>query len=167
MRHIVLEGPDNAGKSTLAKVISEELKLPILHSGGPSKYPGEVEERAKRYLQLDSPVIFDRHPCVSQNIYVVALKRLALPPPHSDMVRASIRSQFYMQHPIIVYCRSIGNMDGHVVSEHTTNDYAKLVEEHYDVLLRKYDNWGLCRAHMLYRIGDPVDSVIKLLRGAL
>src|SRR4051812_3455357 len=71
---IVLEGPDNAGKSTLAAFLSERLGIPVKHSGGPSKHPGEVNERARAFGADDSDLIYDRHPCVSQNLYQDALQ---------------------------------------------------------------------------------------------
>ena len=167
MRHIILEGPDNSGKSTLAKFLSQELNLPVVHSGGPSMSPGEIEQRAKKYLELTTPVIFDRHPCVSQNIYVLALRKLAMPAPHSDLVSYETRMAFYNSSAVLIYCQSRGTMEGHVLSEHATEDYAKQVDKHYTDLCRLYDDWGLAQAHLLYRIGDGYETISGFLRGLI
>jgi len=155
---IVLEGPDNSGKSTLAKFIAEQLMLPIVHSGGPEKYPGELISRVHNRLSIVQPTIHDRHPCISQGIY---LNALCLDGTHvpDDMVKA-----FYESKPLIIYCRNAGTLDGHVMSEHATSDYHKRVEQGFNVLCDLYDDWALRHANVTYRIGDDMNAVVRMVR---
>lgn len=159
--HIVLEGPDNAGKSTLATKLSERLNLTIQHSGGPSKYKGEVNERADSYNADTDPKIFDRHPCVSQNIYVCALGT------GGELVTAERVKEFYDNKPLIIYCRNNGSLDGHQQSEHSSEEYFNKVEKNYEALCELYDHWGVRHAHMIYRIGDDVNQLVKAIKGAI
>lgn len=150
---IVLEGPDNAGKSTLAAFLSERLGLPIQHSGGPSKYPGEVNERAQRFNADTSDLIYDRHPCVSQNIYQAALKT------GGELVIEEHLDAFYKLEPFIIYCRNERGVEGHQMSEHSSEEYFRQVERNMDDLCLEYDAWGLDHANLIYRIGDNMEDV--------
>lgn len=157
--NIVLEGPDNAGKTTLANHLKDALKINIRHSGGPSKHPGEVNERAINFINDDKEYIYDRHPCISQNIYVAALGNTG------EKVLQKTIDLFYESKPFIIYCRSKGTLEGHEQSEHSSEEYFKQVEENYRQLCHLYDHWGLLHANLLYRIGDDIDLVIDVIRG--
>jgi len=150
---IVLEGPDNAGKSTLAAFLSEKLAIPITHSGGPSKYPGEVNARSYGFNQDTATRIYDRHPCVSQNIYQRALKQ------NGELVEDAHLEQFYANKPLIIYCRSLGDLSGHQMSEHSSAEYFDEVKQNYDELRMLYDVWALDHANLVYRIGDSMEDV--------
>jgi adenylate kinase family enzyme len=63
---IILEGPDGSGKSTLGFKISEEIGLPIIHSGGP---PKSEEELTLRVIYSQDNSLLDRHPYLSEIIY--------------------------------------------------------------------------------------------------
>lgn len=162
MRNIVLEGPDNAGKSTLAQKLSEALELPIRHSGGPSKYPGEVNERAQSFIADDTQYIYDRHPCVSQNVYVAALNN------GGELVTEENIQQFYASDPIVIYCRSKGSLEGHEQSEHSSVEYFNEVEKAYPTLCKLYDAWAEEKTpEIVYTIGNDVEIIITHLKGLL
>lgn len=154
---IVLEGPDNAGKTTLAAYLSEALGIPVVHSGGPSKYPGEVNERSRTFNASDADRIYDRHPCVSQNIYQDALAT------GGERVSGDLIGEFYEQRPFIIYCRSRGTLDGHEMSEHSDDSYFRQVASHYFGLCQLYDDWALTRANLIYRIGDNMKDVANTI----
>lgn len=161
MVSIVLEGPDNAGKSTLAKKLHEHFGIPIQHSGGPSKYPGEVNERAEIFNSRNTVMIYGRHPCVSQNIYVEALST------GGEVIDYKHVERFYKNWPLLIYCRSKGNLEGHEQSEHSSLEYFSQVEINYSKLCKLYDEWGLKKANFIYRIGDKYDTLISALEGIL
>ncbi len=158
---IILEGPDNAGKSTLAQILADELNMTVRHSGGPSKYPGEVNHRAQQYNTDMDSFIYDRHPCVSQNLYVAAFQN------GGELIEEKHLINFYDNAPLIIYCRSLGDLGGHVPSEHADEEHDKKVAENYDRLCRLYDEWALKNAKLLYRIGDSIETVIDLIRGVI
>lgn len=156
--NIVLEGADNSGKSTLAKYIAEQLLLPIVHSGGPEKFPGEVIERTKKRLTIVGPMLHDRHPVVSQNIHLTALR---LP---GTYIPEDLVAQFYESKPLIIYCRNAGTLDGHQMSEHASPEYHRRVERYFPDLCRMYDEWALHHANITYRIGDDMSNVVRMVR---
>jgi predicted HAD superfamily Cof-like phosphohydrolase len=157
---IVLEGPDFAGKSTLGKYLSDRLGLPLRHSGGPSKYPGEVNERADRFAKDPGPAIYDRHPVVSQNLYAMALANGA------EMVTTDRELRFYESHPLIIYCRPVRDFE-HIPSEHTPPGYEHSIAAHYDDLVKLYDQWANSFAHFTYRMGDDPTRILNAVKGAL
>lgn len=150
---IVLEGPDNAGKSTLAAFLSERLGIPVKHSGGPSKYPGEVNARALEFNRDTSDLIYDRHPCVSQNVYQDALQA------GGEYVEQQHLDAFYAGKPLIIYCKSLGNLDGHRMTDHSSPEYFDQVERNYNALCNLYDLWAVEHANLIYRIGDSMEDV--------
>lgn len=161
MRNIVLEGPDNAGKTTLAAKLNAALGFPIKHSGGPSKYPGEVNERAKEFNADDNLYIYDRHPCISQNVYVKALNS------GGELVTEENLEAFYNKRPIIIYCKSKGTLEGHNQSEHSSEEYFNQVERSYPQLCLEYDLWSDCVEHLTYQIGDSEEALLDKIKAKL
>lgn len=161
---IVIEGPDNAGKSTLAAFISEQLNIPIRHSGGPSKYPGEIYERIDAFYHDDAPYVCDRHPCVSQNLYLRSLRL------EGEWVDEPRINRFYDSKPLIIYCHNqSSSMQGHQSSEHgagigfTSSDYERQVAQNIVALCDNYDRWAMKHANIFYRIGDDMNRVAQLV----
>lgn len=161
---IVIEGPDNAGKSTLADYLSQRLNIPIRHSGGPSKYPGEIYRRIDQFHYDDNLYICDRHPCISQNIYLESLRL------DGEVVDDGRIDRFYETKPLIIYCRNVNaTMEGHRSSEHgagegrTSTTYERIVESCIDRLCHTYDRWAMRHANIYYRIGDDMDRIAQLV----
>lgn len=154
---IVLEGPDNAGKSTLAGKLSASTGRQVIQSEGREKFPGEVNERVERY-SFHYNVIYDRHPCVSQGIY-------ALIKPNTPIHQDSINN-FYSRQPLIIYCRPLvgRGMDGHIEKAYDEAEYLRTIEDKFDELTRLYDDWALNHAHLIYRIGDNETRLIETVR---
>lgn len=162
---VIIEGPDFAGKSTLAQYLSNELMLPLRHSGGPSKAPGEINERAATFNLQQHNSIYDRHPCVSQNIYGDAFQD----PDRERVTDDNIRA-FYASNPLIIYCRlmDIGKAEReHQQSENSDAEHARKVNDHLDAICNAYDAWALDHAHIVYRIGDNTRQVANFVAGAL
>lgn len=153
--NIVLEGPDASGKSTLARYLSQELKRSIVPSEGPEKFPGEINERIRRYRWFDN-VIFDRHPCISQGIYSIFN---GLTPPDRDLV-----FDFYETKPVLIYCMSTVSLD-HQAKGHDSEDHLKMIEMNNAEIRRLYDQWGLDFAHFIYRVGSPMARILRAING--
>jgi predicted HAD superfamily Cof-like phosphohydrolase len=152
---LVIEGADASGKSTLAKYLSRVFHSPVASSEGPPKYPGEINERCIRYSQLPPSTIFDRHPAISQPIYSRVLNR------QNDLDFQHIL-QFYNQHPTIIYCDAVSTMLGstlHQVKDHDREEHLHEVHEKYDELIATYRAWAIHHAHIIYRIGDPMERI--------
>lgn len=150
---IILEGPDNAGKSTLAAHISDRLGIPIQHSGGPSKFPGEVNSRAFEFNCRRGTFIYDRHPCISQNIYVEALQN------GGELVEEQHVEALYNSQPLIIYCKNVRGVEGHEQSEHSSAEYFEQVSASMERICDLYDAWAVEKATLVYRIGDSMDDI--------
>ena len=99
---IILEGPDNSGKSTLAKALSQKFNIPISHSGGPTDDIKELIQRTEAILlNSDSPCIRDRIPIISDSIYGRALHR---PTPFMGEVLDKYLARLFKCHPVIILC---------------------------------------------------------------
>lgn len=167
--NIVLEGPDGAGKSTLATAIHERFERivttfgrmtgkrftdwRIQHSGGPAKSTEEVEERTRVY-NTNSRVIFDRHPAVSNPIYASLFHGIG--GPSSTVINA-----FYDTRPLVIYCRS-KNDRNHVIKENDLlGEHVKKIHREYPRLLYLYDQWAAEYAQLIYRIEDNLDLFLR------
>lgn len=153
--NIVLEGPDASGKSTLARYLSQELKRAIVPSEGPEKFPGEINERIRRYRWFRD-VIFDRHPCISQGIYSIFN---ALTPPDRDLV-----FDFYETKPVLVYCIAPEELT-HEAKSHDSDEHLEMIQANAREIRRLYDQWGLDYAHFIYRVGSPMARILRAIRG--
>lgn len=160
---VIIEGPDGSGKSTLAALLSQATGLRVQCGEGPEKYPGEMNERARRWLDMhDQPIIFDRHPCISHPIYsqYTRVTRLGL-----DLV-----SEFYTLPSLIVYCRSPGIGEGHEEKGYDNPAHLEAIK-HFDRDIRDdYNEWAGMRAHIIYDLtrDDPnrvVNSILAHIGG--
>lgn len=157
---IVVEGVDNAGKSTLIRAL--QVVLPgwvVQGSEGPPKHKGEMDERVTRYLHdLGPKTIFDRHPCVSQPIY-------GLMRSHADPVSPGLIAQFYSSEPFFIYCDGGDRgMKDHIFNPATDSEaHLKAVKDGYAILLDEYREWAAKHAVLSYRIGDSVSRIAKIV----
>lgn len=153
---IIIEGIDNSGKSTLARIVAKRLGLLLVESEGPPKYAGEMNHRVERYRAMSRP-LFVRHPCVSQVIY----GRLR---GEENSISTDLIREFYDQGHLFIYCDPLGRgLQGHVVKDgHDSSAHLKAIEDEYGNLLAMYRDWAFHHAHIVYRIGDSMDRIVKI-----
>lgn len=60
MRHIILEGPDGAGKTTLARQLCAELDMDYHHEGPPPAERSALEHYGGIFAGAKRPTVFDR-----------------------------------------------------------------------------------------------------------
>lgn len=154
---IVIEGMDNTGKSTLAVEMASYLEMLIQESEGPPLSAEEINARVDKYEKMGETHLFVRHPCVSNAIYGQVREE-------GDPITDGRRLIFYEANPTIIYCdagaRGLGS---HIRKEHDTDKHMADVENNYTKLLYLYRQWAAEHAHFIYRIGDDVDMLIRMV----
>lgn len=163
VRHIVVEGPDGSGKTTLMGELKRRFEL--------GSYPrfstslgGPIPELAKRVETATStlfnaplPFILDRHPLVSEMVYGPILRGRPVDPHFVDLEWVSCYSQGLMKRCIIVFCipplpRVRANVQANIW------DQMPGVAEHIDAIYTSYlsiaARWG--GPHFIYDYTKPV-----------
>lgn len=152
---IIIEGIDASGKSTLGEIISRELGYTLVESEGPPKYKGEVNHRIERYLTI-SKAVFVRHPAVSQLIYARLRNE-------NDDVDPLLLKQVYDQCNLFIYCDPLSlQLKNHVIKDGEDPQHIKQIEEKYEWLLTEYRKWAMNNAHVIYRIGDSIQRIVRI-----
>jgi predicted HAD superfamily Cof-like phosphohydrolase len=158
---IVVEGADNAGKSTLIRHLSLSLGIPVVPGEGPGRSAEEINDRVRRFSVIEN-ALFDRHPCVSQPIYDRFRKGFEIDP---DLIE-----QFYHQDVLFIYCRARTDLDDAVWREDVDSwkdasgsSQREIVEKNHLDILAAYDAWAAKHAHVVYRIGDGFAKVTAIV----
>lgn len=159
MVNIIFEGPDHAGKSTLARAVAEALHMPYQRSIGVPKTFEEVLERANHYLNNINGYIIDRHPCVSQPIY----GQLRDDPPMPQ----SLITRFYDQNPVLVYCCAGIYLQAHKPSPNDTPEHLEALKAKFDFICFEYERWATDCAHIWYHNYNETERVIAMLKGLM
>lgn len=156
---IVIEGPDNSGKSTLGLYIAQQLGWSVRESEGKPRSATDLDERCERYALLEQ-TIFVRHPVVSNPIYSHVHGNDGPSMPH--------RLRFYQSKPLLIYCDpGLRGLKGHVIKEHDDLEFLAELEAKNDEVLANYRRWALEHARVVYRIGDSMDAVVGMCRAHL
>jgi len=104
---IIVEGPDGSGKTTLIKLLKDELNIPVA--------PRVVSKETKAMTNLQDwvdnnldegfqKVIFDRYRLISEPIYGPILRKGQSEGFDSLMWLGPRLKRFYELEPIIIYC---------------------------------------------------------------
>lgn len=132
---IIIEGPDNSGKSTLAATLAKRLGCPVVHSEKPDSSWGVNQTLLHSYRQLrPQRAILDRVYAISEYIYGnVVRDGSALGEYHKEALM-----DLYQRPHLIIYCRpqlkTILDNQGRPQMEGVLEKHAKIVEE-YDILM--------------------------------
>lgn len=153
--NIIIEGPDNSGKSTLVKTIASRTGMTIQAGEGPEKYPGEIVERTRRYLKLQGR-LFDRHPAISQNIYGRFREG-------ATMIPDELLQEFYSQGNLIIFCSSV-DVGAHELKDYDTPTHVKMVEDNKQAIEEAYRFWAGVRADIRYQVGDDLELLFFAIR---
>lgn len=150
---IILEGPDGAGKSTIAERLSKEYNLPIKSGEGPPKSPQDFSERVDRYLSLPARYIYDRHPVISGPIYA------SLRGQKSGLTRVQSIDFYSRKKLVLVVIPSRPDLFEHKLKEYDTEQHVQMVNEQMDKLQRLYR--ALCKMPDHHRV-DPLGSFLPI-----
>lgn len=136
---VIVEGPDNSGKSTLVSMLEKELDIKATHSGGPANTEAEIIERMDRIqTKVFDKVLFDRVPCISDQVYAHVLRG------GSPFEKTKHLKRLIMHEPLIIYCRPpthiLIKLDDHVVKAHETVEHVEAVKANRHKLIKRYDD---------------------------
>lgn len=142
---IILEGPDNSGKSTLGKKLAKKFDLVLRHSIRPDKslVTHEVLKHSRDQL-IPSRVIQDRVYAISEYVYGTIIRgKTALGPFHAQALR-----DLYSRDHLIIYCRpskkTILNNKGRDQMEGVLDNHEAIIDEYDEVVVdinRYSNNW--------------------------
>lgn len=151
--NIVLEGPDGGGKTQLAHILRDITRMTLVPGEGPPKFPGEINERARRYIAMDN-CIFDRHPCISQPIYG-RLRRT-----DNEPIMLGTIHKFYDSRPLIIYCRTKEiSLQNATFGVNENPEHVEAVRSRYAEICFAYDAWSIYHANMI--VHDYDDRWVK------
>lgn len=125
--NIIVEGPDNAGKSTLIKFLESNLRRSVIHNTV-DKDSSSVLAKQTQELSLEGNTIYDRSAVISEYIYCMVLKR-------APVIDINLDSIFKLaENTILIICLpSIDKVLG------TTKDEMEGVKENLRELYVEYD----------------------------
>lgn len=136
---IILEGPDGAGKSTLATSLSNSLGWRLIHGGGPladrAEFLARVQEKG---FLIPNSVIFDRTSYVSELVYAILAGRQ----PVCSFLE--LETMLLKIRPILIYCRraSAKAMLQSVSSgpkAHKSPEFLEQVKREHPRIVKRYD----------------------------
>jgi thymidylate kinase len=161
--NVIIEGPDNSGKSTLARAISERINWPIWEKEGKPPTFEDTVKKIERYLREipQEGIIIDRHPIVSQMVYGSTVRK-------DPQVPRELMREFSAQRHLIIYARCIHlGLQGHKASPTDTPEHLEQLREKYVKILTAYDFWALRCAHIIYNNWRQVPLIVRMCEGAL
>lgn len=135
MKQIILEGPDLAGKSTISKLLTEITGTSIHHFGGPLE---STQELFKKINKAPLGVVYDRHPCISEQVYCFLRGR--------SMIDVDVADQFLKRmDPHILYCDPGYNylklkMEFLKSKPHKEKKHVNSVRKHYLEIYQRYED---------------------------
>ena len=126
---IIIEGPDNSGKSTLIQSLSHQLKLP---SAKTYRMP-QTEEDIQRWHNWANaapyPLILDRHPAISDCVYSPLVRNT--PGASSLRLANACRNEHYL-----IYCRPHWDT---IAASYNEREQLEGTHEKLPDLIRSYD----------------------------
>jgi len=147
---IVVEGPDNAGKSTLIGKLSRTLGWNVYHPGGP---PANAEEFLKQAISslkyAHEKVIQDRSMIISDPVYSTVYPRNFSCDYHELIVTLCV----YVN-PVIIYCRPpdefMLDFSRHEIGENDDENQLITLHSNMPRIIQEYDMVMLSIQHIKY-----------------
>jgi GTPase SAR1 family protein len=130
---IIVEGMDNAGKTTLiANLCKEFPELKVLKSPGPTQGFGDRLAFIAGAIRNEDPrTIYDRFECISERVYGPVVRNGDVYGTYSwDLLSLTLRRE-----PLIIYCRPPDS----VIARWGDREQMEGVKTHKETLIQRYD----------------------------
>jgi len=136
---VIIEGPEGAGKSTLGLQLSRQLRMPLIHTGGPIHSKQELFDRIENLNIMREPrKIFDRVPLISELVYAPLQNR------EPFISRVNAVGLLKEINPTIYYCRldSKEDMFNQILRNkpHKSVEWLEHVRGNFDFVVESYDD---------------------------
>lgn len=156
---IILEGPDNSGKTTLGTQLNKKLGWDYEHSG---RLKRPMSSIAHSTIQLrNRPVIQDRVYAISEYVYSRALGR------PSDLDLKDVMTDFMSRDYLVIYCRP----PTHVIKDNQGRDqmegviqYHQQIIDEYDFLMPELNRFAQCKVFTYDYTTMSIDMVLERAR---
>lgn len=159
---IIVEGPDNSGKTTLCNLLESKLHMPVFHAGGPVNTNDLALKLCKEQTQfLHHNVILDRITPISRQIYQ---NRFGDP----DLID-HLKRMMAIPSCILIYCRPpnerLMDMKNHEIKAHDTPEHMAYVLENQHNFIEQYDRLMAGVPHIEYdwTEGFNEDAFVKMV----
>ena len=161
---IIVEGPDNSGKSTLIKSLIKDFNLLLAEKphGPPQNVNDLIYRSSKLLLKQDQKrYIVDRHPLISEKVYGPALrnkdlweeKKLTYCSFMDILNDSSLAGSVF-----IIYCRPpnevVLNLSTHEVKGYDTAEHLEALKSNLQKVVEGYDNIMSLWADFKYNYKD-------------
>jgi hypothetical protein len=171
---IVVEGPDNTGKSTLVDQLQRHFCLPIIRPVSYNKVYDKGEQEVIKYTEWmlkdfetskQQTLIYDRHPLISANIYekiIINRNSILLNQRYN-----ALTYEFAKINPIIIYCRpsinTIFNWGDRSQMAGVKENITQLIQQ-YDYMIPRIKSYGFDVLYYDYTDAGAIEVLIKLLK---
>lgn len=156
---IILEGPDNAGKTTLAQLICQQAKaLRYYHPGGkPAGIREETEFCIHQIALLSTDgILMDRCTPISQQVYN--------PDPALNLTRNKYLAEMRFKDPLFIYCRPstdrLMRTDLFTWRDGESEEHKQKIIEGQHTFIGRYDEIMGRIPHIAYDFESPSARII-------
>ena len=144
---IIIEGPDNAGKTTLCNLLGTSLHMPIFHAGGPPSTNDTALRLCREQTDfLHNNTILDRITPISRQVY----NNRYNDPEMVDHLKVMLKVPMCT----LIYCRPpnerLMDMKNHEIKKHDTADHMANILEHHHNFIELYDRLMAGIPHIEY-----------------
>lgn len=109
LKHIIVEGCDGSGKTTLVNKLTKSFKWPI-HARSSTSIGGPVPDVDQwalddvNTMHKQEPSIYDRHPCISEPIYAPIVRHVPPIGKFQDEAFTTTVREIAAQYAVLVVC---------------------------------------------------------------
>lgn len=162
---ILVEGPDNSGKSTLIEQLAKEFDLfKCDRPHGPPKTPEELLNRTLdvQNFYKSKMVIMDRNPVIGESIYGPILRGHNMWDDLDEKMNceAELFSKLLSGTIFLIYCRppreTLLDLSTHQVKDYDTREHLESLSKNKSKIVDAYDSCMLKWATYIYNYKNPL-----------